>query len=387
MQNQMKHVIICDSFDALPRPFEDMFNGLASTSFFSSLPWFRHFAETVLSPSAGVRIYGFQKAPSTEDLSLVLPMCQELPGARKIGPRRLVALANYYTPLFNPLAIGRGDCIQADLDSLAHAIVAERPKWDIVDLHPLQAESPLFDGILNAFRNAGMMAASYFCFGNWYLEVNGRSYREYHDALPSRLQNTIRRKSERLAKTGRLRVEIITDSDHLDDTVAAFGQVYNSSWKTPEPYSQFIPGLIRLCAERGWLRMGIAHIDDEPAAAQLWIVHEGVASIYKLAYAEKFSAESVGSILTARLMQHVIDIDKVRQVDFLSGDDPYKKDWMSHRRERRGIIAYNLRTAWGLLGALRHMAGMARRRIAPSRAGSTDDLLPKGSAICDNPPR
>jgi CelD/BcsL family acetyltransferase involved in cellulose biosynthesis len=181
-----------------------------------------------------------------------------------------------------------------------------------------------------------------------------------------------------------LRVEIVTNGDHLADTIAAFEQVYNASWKTPEPYPQFIPGLIRMCAEQGWLRMGIAYIDDVPAAAQLWIVYQGIASIYKLAYDEKFSAESVGSILTSRLMQHVIDIDKVRQVDFLSGDDPYKKDWMSHRRERRGIIAYNLRTAYGLLGALRHMGGKLRKRIAPSRA---DGPPPKNSAICDNLPR
>lgn len=383
----MKRVSICDSFDALPKPFEDMLSAPASAGFFSSLPWFRHFAGTVLSPNDSVRIYGVETALPTEGLSLALPMRREIPGPGKIGPRRLTALANYYTPLFNPLASERSDCTQAGLDSLAHAIATERPKWDVVDLHPLQAESLLFDGILNAFRNAGMMAASYFCFGNWYLEVNNRSYREYQGTLPSRLQNTIRRKSERLAKAGRLRVEIITNGDHLADTIAAFEQVYNSSWKAPEPYPQFIPGLIRLCAEQGWLRMGIAYIEGEPAAAQLWIVYEGVASIYKLAYDEKFSTESVGSILTARLMQHVIDIDKVRQVDFLSGDDPYKKDWMSHRRERRGIIAYNLRTAWGLLGALRHTGGMVRRWIALSRDGRSDDQTQKDSAICDNPPR
>jgi hypothetical protein len=383
----MKRVSICDSFDALPKPFEDIFSGLMPAGFFSSLPWFRHFAETVLSPNNSVRIYGVNSAQPVEGLALALPMRQEIPGPGKIGLRRLIALGNYYTPLFNPVTPGRSGCTQADLDSLARAIATERPKWDVVDLHPLQAEGPLFDGILNAFSAAGMMAASYFCFGNWYLEVNNRSYREYHDTLPSRLRNTIRRKSGRLAKTGRLRIEIITNDDRLADTVAAFEQVYNSSWKTPEPHPQFIPGLIRICAERAWLRMGIAYIDDEPAAAQLWIVHEGIASIYKLAYDERFSAESVGSILTARLMQHVIDIDKVRQVDFLSGDDPYKRDWMSHRRERRGIIAYNLRTTYGLLGALRHTGGTLWKRIAPSRAGRTDNLPQKDSAICDNRPR
>lgn len=360
----MKRVSICDSFDALPKSYVDLFHNAASTDFFSSLPWFRHFVDTVLSPDDSVRIYGVAPGSANEGVTLVLPMRQDMPGPRKIGPRKLVALGNYYTSLFNPVTTAQGGRAQDELNLLAHAIAAERPQWDIVDLHPLHAEGQLFDGILAAFRNAGMMAASYFCFGNWYLEVNNRSYREYHDALPSQLRNTIRRKSERLTKAGRLRVEIVTNDDRLAGATSAFEQIYEASWKTPEPYPRFIPGLIRTCAKQGWLRLGIAYIDNVPAAAQLWIVYEGIASIYKLAYDEKFSTESVGSILTAQLMQHVIDIDKVRQVDFLSGDDTYKKDWMSHRRERRGIIAYNLRTAYGLLGALRHMSGMLWKRIA-----------------------
>ena len=41
-------------------------------------------------------------------------------------------------------------------------------------------------------------------------------------------------------------------------------------------------------------------------------------------------------------------------VDFLKGDDAYKQDRMSHRRERWGLLAMNPRTARGLLGIARH---------------------------------
>ena len=43
-------------------------------------------------------------------------------------------------------------------------------------------------------------------------------------------------------------------------------------------------------------------------------------------------------------MQHVIDTDHVEEVDYLTGDDAYKQDWMSHRRERIGLVAFNPRT-------------------------------------------
>jgi hypothetical protein len=371
MQTRMNRVSIFDSFDALPKPYEDMAADATSANFFSSPQWFRNFLQTVPSPTRQVRIYVVKSTSAPAHLAMLLPMHYETPRAGKAGPRKLVSLGNYYTSLFSPVVSGPGDCMQQSLNLVANAIAAERPKWDMVDSHPLEAESAVLDATLSAFRNAGMMAARYFCFGNWYLDVNNRTYREYHDALPSKLRNTIQRKSDRLQKAGRLHVDIITTGDALADEIAAFEQVYRSSWKTPEPYPEFIPGLIRTCARLGCLRLGLAYIDGIPAAAQLWIVCGRVASIYKLAYDEKFSSESAGSILTSRLMQHVIDIDKVREVDFLSGDDPYKKDWMSHRRERQGIIAFNLRTAHGALGALKHMGGKLRKWIATSHAGGT----------------
>ena len=63
------------------------------------------------------------------------------------------------------------------------------------------------------------------------------------------------------------------------------------------------------------------------------------------------------------MMKHLIDVEKVGQIDFGSGDDAYKSDWMSSRRERWGIVAFNPRTLPGLLGAARHLGGLALRRI------------------------
>ena len=104
-------------------------------------------------------------------------------------------------------------------------------------------------------------------------------------------------------------------------------------------------------------------MDGRPVAAQVWIVSNGVASIYKLAYDQRYSNLSIGSILTARLMEHVIDVDRVGEVDFLTGDDAYKQDWMSGRRERRGIIAFNPRTLQGTLGALLHFGAIKLKNI------------------------
>jgi CelD/BcsL family acetyltransferase involved in cellulose biosynthesis len=218
-----------------------------------------------------------------------------------------------------------------------------------------------------------MLVQRYFCFGNWYLDVAGRSYTAYFNALPSRLRHTLIRKSRKLEQAGRLRIDVLSTPEHLERGIADYQRIYSSSWKQAEPFPAFIPGLIRLCARQGWLRLALAYIDNQPAAAQIWIVHNRVASIYKLAYEERFSELSVGSILTANMMQHVIDVDKVLEVDYLTGDDAYKQDWMSHRRERWGVAAFNPCTLRGALSAARHLGGrrvghLLRRMLG--RAGS-----------------
>src|SRR5260370_38134266 len=114
----------------------------------------------------------------------------------------------------------------------------------------------------------------------------------------------------------------------------------------------------------GWLRLGVAYTGARPAAAQVWSVNNGTASIYKIAYDQKFKELSVGSYLTMHLMERAIDVDKVREIDYLSGDDRYKSDWMSHRREHWGILAMNPRTLLAALAVIRHVGGRAAKKTA-----------------------
>lgn len=360
----MDKVSIYRSFDDLPASYVDMFGRAgASAGIFSSLAWFHNLAATVPESRERLHIYGVESDTGDGKPYLVLPMRYQVSGTGGFTSRRLSAVATYYTSLFHPIVDDAKSDLQKSLDLLAKVIVTDSPRCDSVDLHPLDPDTILFNGILEAFRSAGMVTQRYFCFGNWYLEVNGRSYQQYFGTLPARLKNTLKRKSRRWEDMNCARIEIVSSVDETAKAIAAYDKVYGSSWKEPEPYPWFMPGLIRTCAKHGWLRMGIGYIGEQPVAAQVWIVCNGVASIYKLAYDEQFATLSVGSILTARLMQHVIDVDRVREVDFLSGDEPYKRDWMSHRRERWGIIAFNLRTLNGALAACRHMGGRALRKI------------------------
>lgn len=311
--------------------------------------WFELLARTSLPDGTKVRVFPLGAADDVYAPCLPCKVFSE-------EPRTLHSLANFYTPLFGPLGVP-----EIDENKIAYFITAltqENPPWIKMNLRPLDPDTLFFSRLLNGLKNAGWWADQYFCFGNWYLKVNQRSFEDYFAERSSQLRNTIIRSRKRLQKLPGYRLDIQTQSDDkLESMIADFVMVYNHSWKRPEPFPDFIPELCRLAAREGWLRLGVVRLEEQPLAAQLWLVAGGIAYIVKLAYHQDHARLSAGSVLTAALMQQVIDEDKVHEVDYLIGDDPYKRDWMSDRRERYGIIAFNPRTLEGLMSAIHHFGG------------------------------
>lgn len=326
------------------------------------LDWFGNLASTALPRSEVAEYHVLQRA-GVERPAVILPTRHGRHG------HTLYALTNFYSSLYAPL-VSDTDAESA-LRILFGRLAQHRMGWSVMYLFPMDRNARIFEQTRRALQSAGWWAFVYFGFGNWYLPVEGRSFVEYFRGRPSQIRNTAKRRARKFLEEGRGQLEIVVGGERLDEAITSYERIYRASWKVPEPYPQFMPGLIRLCAERGWLRLGLAYYDDEPVAAQVWIVSGARAAIYKLAYDERFAHLSAGTVLTTYLMRHVMDVDKVKEVDYLVGDEPHKMDWMTHRRERWGIVAYNRRTLRGAAGALEQLVSQAGHRIWSPRAPHT----------------
>jgi len=355
-------VCIYNNFEELPESYGAIFEEAGQKSFFLTLPWFRHFAQTALDTGDEIRIYGIRSA-HYDGAPIGLFVARKL--GRKSGMislRKLAALTNYYSPFFAPHLVSTGGSDGEKLQTLARAIADDRPRWDAIEIKPLDINAPHFSEFVRVFEAERFVVQTFFYAGNWYEPVNGRSFREYFEGLRSSVRNIARSKNKKIERSGRVRCEVLRGVEGLESGIAAYNQVYASSWKVQEPHAEFVPKLIRTCAEQDTLRLGLAYVDGEPAAAQIWIVHAGIASIYKIAYDQKYRDLSVGTYLMTRMMELAIDVEKVAEIDYLTGDDRYKKDWMSQRRERWGILALNPRTLRGALAIARHVGGRAAKR-------------------------
>ena len=119
--------------------------------------------------------------------------------------------------------------------------------------------------------------------------------------------------------------------------------------------------------DAGAIRVGVLMVDDEPVAAQLWIVWNRRATIFKLSYAEQFARFSPGSILTRHMMRDAFSRAGLAEIDFGCGDDPYKQEWLPERRQRWMITAYDPLTP---CGARPHAPPLPAAPAAAASAGS-----------------
>jgi CelD/BcsL family acetyltransferase involved in cellulose biosynthesis len=113
-------------------------------------------------------------------------------------------------------------------------------------------------------------------------------------------------------------------------------------------------------AGQGIVNLGVLTVDGMPAAAQVWVRIARTWAVFKLAYDPRFADYSVGTILTAHVIEGFFAAGAFDALDFLSGDDTYKRDWMAERRQHWGCEAISPRSPIGQLLRLKRRLGGAR---------------------------
>ncbi|MGE3691948.1 MAG: GNAT family N-acetyltransferase [Novosphingobium sp.] len=282
-------------------------NGETAKAPFDRLDWWRNLAESCdILPLIAVARQGDHRA--------VLPLMRQA--------RSIVALANWYSFRVVPLFTTGANAPEL-LGALARDLAGEAP---YIAISPLPDEGGEATLMAQAFRTAGWTVFREQCDVNHILPVAGRSYAEYLAARPGQLRTTLKRKA------GKVEVELLT---HFDPQAwQAYEAVYAQSWKPEEGSPAFLRRFAEEEGKMGRLRMAIARADGAPVAAQFWTVEGGTAFIHKLAHTEAAKPLSPGTTLSAALFEQVIDRDGVSLVDFGTGDDAYKRDWMEEVRPR-----------------------------------------------------
>jgi CelD/BcsL family acetyltransferase involved in cellulose biosynthesis len=328
------NIALYDDLDAVAADAAGALDRAASPSLFARLAWFRLLAGHC--PPEG-RLAVLRGRDGARQAWLFLA----------ISGAKATAYAAWYSLRFDAIGDRKSDVMTAIADNLRGRGIAEVELAPIEDPEPLRA----------AFARAGWRVVVTEKTGNWRIATEGMDFDAYWASRPAQLRNTARRK----AKSAPLDIEIYErfDARAWEDYEA----VYRASWKPEEGSFPFLRALAEQEGEAGTLRLGVARRDGRPVAVQLWLVENKEATIHKLAYAEDAKALSPGTLLGMAMFRHALDKDRVGAIDYGTGDDGYKKDWMAERRPLWRIQAWNPRTLRGLAGAARARASALVARL------------------------
>lgn len=350
--------------------------GESKVDLFQTLDWFDNLARHGVDREL---VAEFALARHESGAAFVWPLLHRDAGSAAAWGGVTGGLSTYYSSLYGPV----GDPAAVSVSGLRAVLAAlkRHRSIQVLDFQPLNDQGAFVRDLETALRMEGYITDRYFCFGNWYLDVGGRRFADYEPAVPSRLRNTGRRGRKKLDGAGPWSLDILrSPGPALENAIRDWNTIYLKSWKQPEPFPDFVPNLCRMAAQRGWLRLGLIRLNGLPIAAQIWLVKDGCALIYKLAYDEEQKSYSAGTVLSLELFRMALDDDGVHEVDYLTGDDAYKADWMNRRRERIGLVAFKKLSARGLASWARHALGRWwRQRAASPRQASTTPPSPTGN--------
>ena len=307
------------SIEELPESADTLFVQGEKDSMFFSQPWIKNLTDTALEDVQDVLLACVVKG---DKVLAVLPLMN-------CTDNIWHSLKHRYTSLYT-LLLAENDqqdilmCLAQGLSDL---------QLDGLLLEPVADDDRRINGLQRSMEACGFSCHRSFRFYNWILRVQGQSYDDYMSGRPAKQRNTIARKKRKLEREQDYDIRLFC-GDEVPPAMSDYYAAYSASWKADEQYTNLLDGMVAGFSRPGWSRLAILYINGRPAAAQLWFVLHNKANIFRLAYDETWSRYSPGSILTSYLMEYVINTDQVDEIDFLTGNEVYKQDWMSERRQR-----------------------------------------------------
>jgi len=316
-------------WDQLPETTNHLFSETEQNSLFFSRTWFEIIQSNPIEDNQSILLLCVIE---NNQVLAMLPLMER-------GHNNWYSLGHLYTSLFTILLADADN--QDVINCLVNGIQNSAIKS--IRIEPIAEDDKSMLSFQSKMEAVGFYASRYYRFYNWFHPVSDPSIENYMAGRPKKVSNTIARKQRKLAREHNYNIRLYL-KDEVEIAIADYNAVYKASWKAHELFGNLVKEMIMHFSNRGWLRLGILYIDNQPAAAQLWFVLHRKAHIFKLAYDETWKQYSPGSILIKFMMEHAIEMDEVDEIDFLRGNDAYKKDWMTKRRQR-----------WGLYCARKHI--------------------------------
>ncbi len=349
-------------FTELPPRYDSFFERQKQISLYLTRYWFENLMDTSFATNDQCRIFVVE---DDENCQALLMLVAREPASQNgsvyaqwnLKEGSLASLTNFQSSYYEPLTAGLSEAdLNAACRCLAHGIAVEFKSYYFIDLNLMDPQSQIYESLAVAFEAEGFRTHRYFYKGNWFENINALTFADYlsdRDKSSQKALKNFQRKLRKFTKEDRMSITIMTGDDDLPQILDAYRVIYDMSWKEPDFYPKFAEGLLVACAHHKSLRFCLVNVDGRPAALEFAVVCGSKAIMIRTAYVGEFQKLSVGSIAILTMIEHLINVDHVRSIDFGVDDDAYKEIWVQNRRERWGLTFFRPDSLNGRLVMLR----------------------------------
>ncbi len=321
--------------------------------------WWKHLSESrrlqILTARDGPRLIGILPvAERPAQLMRMMPRALEFLGSGIIGSDYLDAI------------------VSKDHEDAVLAGFAEHLNRSgrMLQLGQLRGGSHAVSGLAQELRDHNWTATEAQINVCPYIDLRGFTWDTYLATLGPSVRKNIHRYLRNLPKSFETRVDCIKTSVEASKGLEIAIDLHNKRWGdrgTSEAFQSesviaFHREFVQLAADRGWLRLLVLWLNDNPAAALYGLRYGPTFYFYQSGFDPAYSRHSVGVATMGLAIKTAIE-ERASEYDFLHGDEEYKFHWA---RGLRNLTRIEMHPPHGLARICRrsiHFNRSARRMV------------------------
>ncbi len=234
------------------------------------------------------------------------------------------------------------DCITA-----AMAFLATRHRnWDVLDLSFLAGEGNLSRWLKQNGHRLRMITGANILSPCLSLDTD---YETFMGSMGRKKRYNLRREQIMLLERQEAKLERIRAAGELEIALDALFGLHRLRARDKDIVSSFDDETIhsfhielaRLFLELGWLRFYLLQRNERTIAAAYGFDYEGTYSFYQTGLDPAWKQFSPGKVLIGSLLEELFGEEKVREFDFLGGNDGYKRFWTKQFKVLKKARVFN----------------------------------------------
>ncbi|MCP4141126.1 MAG: GNAT family N-acetyltransferase [Chloroflexi bacterium] len=218
--------------------------------------------------------------------------------------------------------------------ALSKYLLEQKKLWDTLALNHFTPNDPALAYIKTIFQEEGLKTREKFS-DHYYLELN-ETWEELHANLSRKFRKNLRRASRLAEGTGKVSMSHYSGSEVTWPTFqkivdinqhARFPLIYQS----PEEQA-FHKELSERASKRDLVSIFLLSIDNIPLAYEYGFTYKKRYEAWRAGYDMRFDpAISIGKLLSKMMTEKAFELNYT-EIDFLRGDEAYKRDWNTKTR-------------------------------------------------------